>query len=157
MQLLLEVSLGVQGLFFTLKLFLNKEKMHKLCQKCHYVSIHCHHIGLQNSCSIQDVCHIQDNITFNVSSILQMHDSEFILYLKSTACQYLLSNKKSVFKLHSYKTWLLIKCCQMQDVQEWQFRITMYVHFHAIWIHCTVKTFFSKKLHKLRYTSMYKT
>ena len=35
----------------------------------------CHHIGLQNS------CYVQDNITFNVSSILQMHDSKFLLYL----------------------------------------------------------------------------
>ena len=80
-----------------------------MCQKCHYVSIHGHHTGLKNSCHVRDICHVQDDITFNVSSILQMHDSKFLLYLKSTACQYLLSNKKSVFKVHPYKTWLLIK------------------------------------------------
>ena len=121
------------------------------------MSIHCHHIGLQNSCHVRDICHVRDNITFNVSSILQMHDSKFLLYLKSTACQYLLSNKKSVFKVHPYKTWLLIKYCHVWDVLEWQFPFTMSVHFHALWIHCTVKTNFSKKLHTLRYISIWKT
>ena len=104
------------------------------------------------------ICHVQDNITFNISSVLQMHDSKFLLYLKSMACQCLLSNKKSVFKVHPYKTWLLIKFSHIQYVLEWLFPMTiMYVHFHALWIHYTVKTYFSKKPHTLRYISMYKT
>ena len=71
---------------------------------------------------------------------------------------HLLSNKKSVFKQHPYKTWLLIKYCHIQDALEWQFPITIiYVHFHALWIYCSVKTYFSKKLHILWYISAYKT
>ena len=62
------------------------------------MSIHCDHIGQQNS------CHVQDNMTFNVSSILQMHDSKFLLYLESTAWQYLLSDKNPVFNTQPYKT-----------------------------------------------------
>ena len=40
---------------------------------------------------------------FNVSSMVQMRDSKFLLYLKATACQHLLSNKKSEFKVHPYQ------------------------------------------------------
>ena len=76
------------------------------CQKCHYVSIHRHRIGLLNFCHIWNICYIQD-ITFNVSSILQMHDSKFLLYLKATAYQYLLSNKKSSKYIHTrLECWL---------------------------------------------------
>ena len=113
-----------------------------MCQKCHYVSIHCHHIGLQNSCHVRDICHVRDNITFNVSSILQMHDSKFLLYLKSTACQYLLSNKKSVFKVHPYKTWLLIKYCHVQDVLEWQFPVS--IIYYAL--SCIMNTLHSQNI-----------
>ena len=114
-----------------------------------------HHIGLRHSCHVQDICHVRDNITCNVSSVLQMHDSKFLLYLKSTACQYLLSTKKSVSKVHPCKTLLLIKYCHVWDILEWQFPITiMYVHFHALQIHSTVKKMFSKKLHKLSYISI---
>ena len=91
-----------------------------MCQKCHYVSIHGHHIGLQNSCHVRDIYHVRDNTTFNVFSTLQMHDCKFPLYLKSRACQYLLLNKKSVFKVLPYKTWLLNKYCRVRDVLEWQ-------------------------------------
>ena len=77
-------------------MFLNiEEKIDCVKNAKIYVSIHCHHIGLQNS------CHVRDNITFNVSSILQMHDSKFLLYLKATAYQYLLSNKKSSKYIHT--------------------------------------------------------
>ena len=75
-----------------------------------------------------------------------------------TACQNLLSNKKSMFKVHPYKTWLVIQYCHVWDVLKWQFPITIiYVHFHALWIHCTVKIYFSKKLHTLRDICIYKT
>ena len=82
---------------------------------------------------VRDPHHCKFMTRRNVSSILQMHDSKFLLYLKSAACQYLLPNKKSVFKVYPYKTWLLIKYCHIQDVLEWQFPNTiMYVHFHAL-------------------------
>ena len=55
LQALLQVSLRVQEPFFTLYLFLNEEKCIKLCQKCHYVSIHCYHIDLHNSCHKWDI------------------------------------------------------------------------------------------------------
>ena len=97
---LLEVSRGVQGKFFTLYLFLNKERIIKMCQKCHYMSIH----GYQNFFHVRDICQVRDNITLSVSSKFHMHDRRFLLYLKSTACQYLLSNTKSVFKAHPYMT-----------------------------------------------------
>ena len=127
-------------------------------QKCHYMSMDCHHIYLKSSCHVRDICHVRANTNFNVFSLLQMHESKFLLYLKSTACQYLLLHKKSVFKAHLYKTWLLIKYCHLRDFLEWQFPISIiYVHFHALWIHFTFKTYFSKKLHTLRYISMYKT
>ena len=108
-----------------------------------------------NSCHIWDICQVWDNITFNISSILQMLGSKFLLYLKSTTCQYLLSNKKSVFKIYSYKTCLLIKDCHIQDVLELQFLITIIdVHFHTLWMHVTVKTCFSKKLHTFTFLSI---
>ena len=92
---------------------------------------------------------VQHNF-FNVSSILQMHDSKFLLYLERTGCQHLLSNKKSEFKGHPCQNWLLIKYYHVRDFLELQFPITiMYVHFHALWIHCTVKTYLLKKLCKL--------
>ena len=40
---------------------------------------------------------------FYVTSVLQMRDNKILLYPKSAACQYQLSNKKSVFKGHPYK------------------------------------------------------
>ena len=102
--------------------------------------IHWYHIDLQNSCHVRDICHVWDNITCNVSSILEMHGSKCLLYFKSTICQYLLSNKMSMFKAHPYKTWLLIKYCNIQYVLEWEFSATIrYVHFQALWIHCAVK------------------
>ena len=86
--------------FLHLNCFKIKRKYIKLCKN--HVSIHCHNIGLQNSCHIQDIYHVRDNVS--LSSILQIHNSKFLLYLKSTACQYLLFNEKSVLKEHSYKT-----------------------------------------------------
>ena len=97
-----------------------------MCQKWH-VSMHFYHNDLQNSCHVGGICHVPDNITSNVPSILQMYDSKFLVYCKSTPCQYLLSNKISLFKPHPYKTWLLIRYCQVLDILEWQSPITIIV------------------------------
>ena len=135
LQALLQVSLRVQEPFFTLYLFLNEEKCIKLCQKCHYVSIHCYHIDLHNS------CHKWDIVTFGT-------------YLKSRACQTLLSNKKSMLKAHPYKTWQLIKYCHVRDILEWICPITIiYVYFHTLWIQWWINEYIS--IHMLWYISMY--
>ena len=73
-----------------------------------------------------------------------------------TACQYLLLNKKLVFKLLKYiHTGLLSKYCHVRDILEWQFPITICM---STFMHYKLQSkHFSKKLHTLKYISMYKT